>query len=92
MPAGVLNAAPGESGSIEFDPDIRAKRPELETVAMGSVVRVALRLKEAFWSSEWYAKQAGKQDLDTLSFLQSSDEHFPARWTAYPVRAPIIVG
>jgi monoamine oxidase len=92
VPVGVLKAAPGDPGAIEFDPDLRAKRPALETVAMGSVVRVTLRLTEAFWASEWYAKQIDNESLDTLSFLQSSDEHFPVWWTAYPVRAPIIVG
>ena len=92
LPVGVLKAPPGDAGSIEFDPDIRPKRSTLETVAMGSVVRVTLRLSEIFWASEWYARQIGNQALDTLSFLQSSDEHFPVWWTAYPVRAPLITG
>jgi monoamine oxidase len=91
VPVGVLKASAGETGAIEFDPELRAKRPILELVAMGSVVRVVLRLSESFWASEWYAKQIGKQELDTLSFLQSTDEHFPVWWTTYPVRAPVIV-
>jgi monoamine oxidase len=92
VPVGVLNAPPGEAGAIAFDPDIRAKRQPLEHVAMGSVVRIVLRLSEAFWASEWYAKQSGKPGLDTLSFLQTQDEDFPTWWTAYPLRVPMLVG
>ncbi|MDB4878528.1 MAG: amine oxidase [Gemmatimonadetes bacterium] len=92
VPVGVLKAPPGDTGAIEFDPDIRAKRQVLDHVAMGSVVRIVLKLSEAFWASEWYAKQIGKQNLDTLSFLHTQDEHFPIWWSAYPVRAPVLVG
>jgi len=92
VPLGVLKADPGDTGAIEFDPDLRAKRPALEKLAMGTVTRITLRLSERFWASEWYAKQIGTENLDTLSFLQSQDEHFPVWWTAYPVRAPVIVG
>lgn len=92
VPLGVLKAAPGEVGSIEFDPELRAKRAALEQLAMGSVVRITLRLNERFWASEWFAKQAKTEELDTLSFLHTADEHFPIWWTAYPVRAPTLVG
>jgi len=92
VPLGVLKADPGDTGAIEFDPDLRAKRAALEKLAMGTVTRITLRLSERFWASEWYAKQIGNESLDTLSFLQSQDEHFPVWWTAYPVRAPVIVG
>lgn len=92
VPLGVLKAPPGEAGAIEFDPDLRAKRPVLDTLAMGSVVRIVLRFNESFWSSEWFAKHAKTEELDTLSFLHTNDEHFPVWWSAYPVRAPILVG
>ena len=59
---------------------------------MGQVVRITLRLTERFWASEWYARQIKTEELDTLSFLHTSDEHFPVWWTAYPVRAPVLVG
>lgn len=92
VPLGVLKAAPGETGSIEFDPELRAKRDALDHLEMGSVVRIVLRLSERFWASEWFAKQTGRPDLDTLSFLHTNDEQFPIWWTSYPVRAPILVG
>jgi monoamine oxidase len=92
VPLGVLKASQGESGAIEFDPELRTRRPVLDRLAMGSVVRIVLRLAEAFWASGWFAKHSRTEELDTLSFLQSQDEHFPTWWSAYPVRAPILVG
>jgi monoamine oxidase len=92
VPLGVLKAPPGEAGAIEFDPELRAKRSVLDQLAMGSVVRVILRFSEPFWSSEWFAKHAKTEELDTLSFLQTNDEDFPTWWSAYPVRAPVLVG
>src|SRR6202000_1569181 len=47
---------------------------------------------ERFWASDWFAKQSGRQDLDTLAFLHTNDEIFPVWWTAYPMRAPVMVG
>ncbi len=92
VPLGVLKAPPGDDGAIEFDPDLRAKTPILARLEMGSVVRISLRLTERFWASEWFAKLARNAALDTMSFFQTSDEQFPVWWTAYPVRAPIVVG
>jgi monoamine oxidase len=59
---------------------------------MASVVRIVLRLSERFWASEWFAKQSGRPELDTLAFLHTTDDKFPIWWTAYPVRAPVLVG
>jgi monoamine oxidase len=92
VPLGVLKAAPGETGAIEFDPELRSKRDALDHLAMASVVRIVLRLTERFWASEWFAKHSGRRDLDTLSFLHTSDDNFPIWWTAYPVRTPVLVG
>lgn len=92
VPLGVLKAPPGDVGSIEFDPELKTKKPALELAAMASVVRVVLRLAERFWASEWFAKQARTQELDTLSFLHGNDDDFPVWWTAYPVTAPMMVG
>ncbi|HEY4307385.1 MAG TPA: NAD(P)/FAD-dependent oxidoreductase [Gemmatimonadaceae bacterium] len=92
VPVGVLKAGAGETGAIEFDPELRAKREPLDQLEMASVVRIVLRFSERFWASEWFAKQAGRQDVDTLAFLQTGDEMFPVWWTAYPLRAPVVVG
>jgi monoamine oxidase len=92
IPVGVLKAGASETGAIEFDPELRAKRDSLDHLAMASVVRIVLRFSERFWASEWFAKQSGRQELDTLAFLHTSDESFPVWWTAYPLRVPVMVG
>ncbi|HXT18883.1 MAG TPA: NAD(P)/FAD-dependent oxidoreductase [Gemmatimonadaceae bacterium] len=92
VPASVLQASPGETGAIEFDPDLRAKRPALDQIDMGAVVRITLRFTERFWATEWFAKQVGTEDFDTASFVHTNDEQFPIWWTSYPVTAPIMVG
>ena len=69
-------------GAIEFIPALRQKQRALDALAVGSVVRVVLRLRERFWSD----------DYDTLSFLHTQDDDFPTWWTAYPMREPVLVG
>jgi monoamine oxidase len=69
-------------GAIEFVPGLRQKQRALDALAVGSAVRVVLRVRERFWSS----------DSDTLSFLHTQDDDFPTWWTAYPMREPILVG
>jgi monoamine oxidase len=59
---------------------------------MGSVVRIALRLTERFWSTDWFARHAQTDELDTLSFLHTGGERFVVWWTAYPVRVPMLIG
>ena len=92
VPVGVLKAAPDELGAIAFIPELRQKRAALDCLTVSHVVRVVLRLRERFWASEWFAKQAKSDQLDTLSFLHTRDHDFPVWWTAYPTRAPLIVG
>jgi len=92
VPASVLQTPPGEHGAIEFDPDLRAKRPALEQIALGHVVRITLRLAERFWTSEAFAKRIGSAEFDTASFIHTGDEQFPIWWTSYPVTAPVLVG
>jgi monoamine oxidase len=92
VPLGVLKAAPGEAGAIEFAPSLDQKKGALDRLAMGSVVRVALRFDDRFWIADWFTKQSAIDPLDTLSFLHTHDEDFPTWWTAYPLRAAVMVG
>jgi hypothetical protein len=41
-----------------------------------------LRLRERVWTPEY----------PDLTFVQSADRDFPTWWTAYPNRAPLVVG
>jgi monoamine oxidase len=81
VPLGVLKAPAGETGAIEFVPQLRQKERALEGLTSGSVVRVVLRLRERVWESKY----------DSLSFIHSTDQDFPTLWTTYPMREPIVV-
>ena len=93
VPLGVLQMAPGAVGGIQFDPPIRDTQRVAAKLVMGGVVRIAVQLDEPFWSDERFGKRAGEDRLDALSFVQSSARvAFPVWWTAYPIRAPLLVG
>ena len=82
VPLGVLKASPGEVGAIEFVPALAQKQRALDLLAVGSVVRVVLRLREPVWAPRY----------DALTFLHSNDPDFPTWWTGYPLRTPVVVG
>jgi monoamine oxidase len=92
VPLGVLKAPAGSPGAIGFTPALADKTRALNTLAMGSALRVALRFENRFWSSQQFAGRRGVDDLDALSFLHSADRDFPTWWSAYPMAVPIMVG
>lgn len=92
VPVGVLKAAPGELGAIEFMPPLAQKRRVLDLLAAGSVVRVTLHLRERVWASSRLVRPPRGGELDTLSVLHAPGEDFPVWWTAYPLRVPIVTG
>jgi monoamine oxidase len=93
VPLGVLQAVVGQPGAIAFDPPIPAIQRDAHGLAMGNVMKVVLRLDEPFWVGERFARKAGDERLDTLSFLHSRDAiPFPVWWTPYPIKAPVLVG
>ncbi len=60
---------------------------------MGHVARIASEFDEPFWTSERFARQAGDERLDTLSFLQGTEDvDFPVWWSTFSVRSPLLIG
>jgi monoamine oxidase len=92
VPLGVLKAPSSAVGAIQFVPELEQKRTALDRLVVGHVLRVTLRLNEALWASDWFAKHARVDGIDALSFLHTADDDFPVWWTAYPMRASVIVG
>jgi monoamine oxidase len=70
--------------TIRFSPDLPDKVEALRGLVMGSVIKLGLRFREAFW---WQAPE-----LSRLGFLRTEDEVFPTWWTSYPVLAPLLIG
>jgi len=84
VPLGVLRAHDDEPGAIRFSPALSAKKAAIGLLEMGSVVRVALRMRERFWVSERLAKQLGDDSLDRLAFLHGATTH--SRYGGRPIR------
>ena len=84
VPPAVLCAAEGEPGAIRFTPGIDSKRPALEGILCGPVLKVMLRFRRAFW-----AEHDGGRHADA-AFFHSPDNGFPTLWTPLPLRAPLL--
>jgi monoamine oxidase len=83
LPLGVLQASPDALGGVRFRPDPPRLRKTLDRLAMGSVVRLTLAFHEFPWKR--------RSDLDRLRYLHTGDPTFRVWWTAYPLRAPVLV-
>ena len=92
IPLGVLQAPPDRRGGIAFEPELRAKAQALDRLTMGAVVRVVLRLSDRFWADETFAHTHASEGVERMSFLHTSDKHFPTWWTTFPFTSPLIVG
>jgi len=93
VPLGVLQAGASAAGGIAFDPPVPSVQRAAALLHSGTVMKVVLELDEPFWTSEKFAERMGDERLDTLSFLHAASARaFPVWWTAYPVRAPVLVG
>jgi monoamine oxidase len=80
VPLAVLAADDG----ILFDPPLDAdKRAAMSGIATGSVVRLVVRFREAFWDDI---------GLNRLGFLHTADPSIPVWWTSYPLRTSLLVG
>jgi monoamine oxidase len=92
VPLAVLQAAPGETGALRFDPALPAEKLEAMTkLEMGKVIRIVLRFRSRFW--EDIAPLNGDfKSLSGMSFLFSQDRWFPTWWTAMPGKAPFMTG
>jgi monoamine oxidase len=80
VPLGVLQSENG----IHFQPEPADALQAARRLAVGHVLRVALRFREAFWEEN--------QDISFAGFLLSDEPAFPTWWTPLSVRAPLITG
>ncbi len=84
VPLGVLQAEPGVTAAIRFDPELRKIVGAARILRFGQVFRVVLRFREAFWEADQQFADAG--------FLLSDEALFPTWWTTLAVRAPVLTG
>lgn len=92
LPAAVL-----KSGSVKFDPRIRAKQRALELIETGQVFKIVLRFRRAFWEEPDFLKErrapaSPEQDGKSVNFLHAPGAEIPTWWTAQPIRGPVLTG
>lgn len=80
LPLGVLKVPPGEPGGVRFRPDVPTIRKAVDGLATGCVVRLAMVFREMPW-----------EEPKDLGYLHTSDPSFRVWWTAFPLRAPLLV-
>jgi monoamine oxidase len=85
LPLGVLKLPPRAPGAVRFTPTLRAKRPALDGLESGAVIKAALLFRSAFWEEIDEGRYRG------ASFFHSPNAAFPTLWTALPERVPLLV-
>jgi monoamine oxidase len=85
VPLGVLQAPPGEPGTILFSPEIPDRLAAAARLAMGSVVKLVLLFRSRFWEDILRFPE-GEEAREHKFFM--GDEPFPVWWSDSPVLAP----
>jgi monoamine oxidase len=85
LPLGVLQQPPGTAGAVRFSPALTAKSPALRLLASGSIVKVMLRFRSAFW------EQLHDGRYREVGFFHAPGAAIPTFWSAGPVSAPLLV-
>jgi monoamine oxidase len=85
LPIGVLQTPPHMPYGVEIAPALRSKRPALDMLASGPVIKVLLQFHEPFW-----------ENLDDgryrdAAFFQAPQQPFPTFWTSLPIRSSMMV-
>jgi monoamine oxidase len=80
----VLRQPAADSGVVRFIPALDEKRPALEKLVSGPVLKLSLRFRKAFWEE----LDGGR--YQDASFFHSAATAFPTFWTSLPLRAPLL--
>jgi monoamine oxidase len=82
LPLGVLKADGNSQASVTFEPPITKYDNAIGQMGFGSIVKLLLEFKDAFWE---------KEDRAHLGFILSGQE-IPTWWTQYPTRSNVLTG
>ncbi|MBZ4335745.1 FAD-dependent oxidoreductase [Corallococcus sp. AS-1-12] len=78
LPLGVLQAKPPAPGAVRFVPRVREQERAWGRLAMGSLVKIFLRFRTAFWREQEATARFG--------FFHAPASAFPTWWTLSPHR------
>ena len=90
LPLAVLALRPGEAGAVRFEPDPAPQRRAIGKLAMGSVLRLTLRFREAFWRSGSVAPASRRAELGSMSFLHAPRAPIATWWTTHPIETSLL--
>jgi monoamine oxidase len=85
VPLGVLQAADGEKGSLQYFPPLPDKWEAVNKMGMGGVIKILLTFREAFW------EHTNPPLPQPVTFI-FSNETIPTWWTQYPERSTLLTG
>jgi monoamine oxidase len=84
LPLGVLQLPSRARGAVRFSPVLASKRSPLKGLVAGSVIKVPMLFRTAFW------KEFDGGRYRDASFFHAPGSLFPTFWTAAPDRAPLL--
>jgi monoamine oxidase len=85
LPLGVLQQEPGAAGAVRFTPPLKAKSPALRLLASGSIVKMTLRFRSAFWEQIHGGRYRG------AGFFHAPGAAIQTFWSTGALNAPLLV-
>lgn len=90
VPLGVWQSGTNDEAAISFKPSLPEKAAAVATLGYGTVIKIMLSFKKAFWEEEEMKQHTG-QSMKQLGFL-FSDAPVPTWWTQQPSTASMLTG
>jgi len=87
LPLGVLKADAPEQAAITISPSVRMCKEAINQIGFGSVVKILLQFKTAFWEDQ----SITDADLSDMGFILSN-EAIPTWWTQHPSHSTLLTG
>jgi monoamine oxidase len=90
VPVGVWTAEENAKGTVQYAPSLPHKVQAAKQMGFGSVIKVLLQFKDAFWEDEAVEK---KCNANTGNFhMAISDMPVPTWWSQLPNRSTLLTG
>ena len=90
VPLGVLFAADGDEGTIQFSPPLPIIEKMRTKLTMGCVARAVLLFRDRWWTGKLSAAPS-EGALDSMSYVFGGAADFPVCWTLHPAHLPALV-
>jgi monoamine oxidase len=75
---------------LAFEPALPGKERAIAKLAMGNVVKIAFRFRDAFWEDPSLVRARRGEDVSRLGFLHDAELPVPTWWTARPLHVPAL--